>query len=69
MKELKTYNPDLLDKDRLLVITKSDLLDQELQKEISLNLDMDHVFISSISRQGLGDLKDCIWNLLTKKNV
>ena len=66
--ELKKYNPELLDKDKLLVITKSDMIDEELQKEISENLKIEHLFISSINNQGLNELKDSIWHLLTKKD-
>ena len=66
--ELKKYNPDLLDKDKLLVLTKSDMIDNELEQEISAMIDVDHLFISSISNQGLDNLKDAIWTLLTSKN-
>ena len=67
LKELRQYNPELLDKERLLVLTKSDLIDSELEQEISKTLGIEHVFISSISAQGLNDLKDLIWKLLTSK--
>ena len=66
--ELKKYNPDLLDKQKLLVLTKSDLLDINMQKEISLQLELNHLFISSINLQGLRKLKDDIWNLLTQRH-
>jgi GTP-binding protein len=61
--ELKKYNPDLLDKNRLLAISKSDLLDDELKEEISLDLPkgVDSLFISSIDQQGLQILKDRLW--------
>jgi len=62
--ELRKYNPDLLNKDRLLVITKSDLIDEVLKSDISKNISMPHIFISSIANQGLNKLKDMIWNLL-----
>jgi len=65
--ELKKYNPDLLDKEKLLVLTKSDMIDEELEKEISQSINVDHVFISSITNQRLNDLKDSIWTLLTAK--
>ena len=63
LKELEKYNPELLDKPRLLAITKSDLLDDELMKliENQLQLDIPYVFISSISQKGLQELKDMIW--------
>ena len=66
--ELKKYNPDLLDKDRLLVLTKSDMIDQDLEKEISNGISVPHLFISSISNNGLIQLKDAVWNLLVDKN-
>ncbi len=66
LNELKKYNPELLDKDRLLAISKSDLLDEELMAEISSELpkELTHCFISSITGQGITDLKDIIWKLL-----
>lgn len=66
LQELQRYNPELLDKKRLLAITKSDLLDEELQSEITeeLKLPLPYVFISSVSNQGLDQLKDLIWSAL-----
>lgn len=67
MKELRQYNPELLDKSRLLAITKSDLLDEELKTEIKLELpDVPYVFISSVAQTGLNELKDRIWSLLNE---
>ena len=68
LSELKKYNPELLDKERILAISKSDLLDEELTNEIqsSLPKDIDHIFISSITEQGLISLKDKIWTQLNK---
>ena len=66
--ELEKYNADLLDKDRLLVITKSDMIDDELKKEISSMINMKHIFISSITNDGLDNLKDKIWQLLNNKD-
>ncbi|MDA0193778.1 MAG: GTPase ObgE [Bacteroidetes bacterium] len=65
-KELKRYNPELLDKASLLAISKSDLLDQELMDEIKKELPsgIKFVFISSVMQQGLLDLKDLIWKAL-----
>ncbi|MAS52279.1 MAG: GTPase ObgE [Flavobacteriales bacterium] len=62
--ELKKYNPELLDKNRLLAISKSDLLDDELKEEIKLDLPngVDALFISSINQQGLQTLKDKLWD-------
>ncbi|MGE4586551.1 MAG: GTPase ObgE [Mangrovibacterium sp.] len=63
--ELEKYNPELLDKERFLVISKSDFLDDELQKEISLELhDIPHDFISSVTGTGISKLKDKIWQIL-----
>ena len=66
-KELKKYNPDLLDKEIILAISKSDLLDNELKEEIKLSLPkIAFVFISSVSNNGLNELKDLIWKKLNK---
>jgi GTP-binding protein len=68
LKELKKYNPDMLDKSRLIAITKSDLLDDELTDEIRLEIrdkiQEEFIFISSISNVGLVELKDKIWEML-----
>lgn len=65
--ELKEFNPELLDKQRVLAITKSDMLDEELMDEIKLDLpDIPSVFISSIVQQGLQELKDILWKSLNK---
>lgn len=65
LKELKLYNPQLLDKSRLLAITKSDLLDDELMEEVKQELpDTPTVFISSVTGIGLMELKDMIWREL-----
>jgi GTP-binding protein len=66
--ELRQYNPELLDKRRLLAITKTDMIDMELQKEMEKELppSIPHVFISSITGQGIAELKDLIWNELDK---
>ena len=67
MNELQQYNPELLDKERFLVISKSDFLDEELIVEISKELnDIPHLFISSITGQGITQLKDKIWQILNK---
>lgn len=66
--ELKKYNPELLDKDRILAITKSDLLDDELQQALEKELppNIPYVFISSLAHKGLKELKDLIWQTLQK---
>ena len=63
--ELKMYNPELLDKKRVLAISKSDMLDEELMDEIRNDLpDISRVFISSLTNQGIVTLKDMIWKVL-----
>ena len=68
LNELKKYNPELLDKSRLIAISKSDLLDSELEEEIASELvksvNVPFIFISSISNEGLSKLKDKIWAML-----
>ena len=66
LKELGKYNPELLDKKRLLAISKSDLLDQELENAIAEELPpgIKHIFISSVTGKGLQPLKDGIWKAL-----
>ena len=66
LRELEKYNPELMDKPRILAITKSDMLDSELQDliEKDLELDIPHIFISSVSQKGLTQLKDMIWQVL-----
>ena len=66
--ELKKYNPQLLDKKRILAISKSDMLDQELKDEIAQDLPQDMIclYISSVAQQGLMELKDAIWQKLNE---
>ena len=66
LNELAQYNPDLLDKERLLAITKCDLLDDELMSELKDEFpkDIKVVCISSVSQQGLTELKDEVWKLI-----
>ena len=66
LNELKKHNPELLDKDRLLAVSKSDMLDDELQTEIEKELpkDIPHLFISSVTQTGLIELKDTLWKML-----
>jgi GTP-binding protein len=65
LNELKMYSPELLDKKRLLVISKSDMLDDELKNEIRRDLpDISRVFISSVTGEGIPALKDMIWKIL-----
>lgn len=63
--ELEAHNPELLDKERLLAITKDDLLDDELRAEIRPGLpEIPYVFISSVAQKGITELKDMIWKAL-----
>ncbi len=66
--ELKRYNPEMLDKDRMIAISKCDLLDDELKAELKVELDNElpipYVFISSVAQQGITELKDVLWDML-----
>ena len=66
LKELREYNPELMVKDRVLAITKSDMLDEQLKQEIEATLpsDIPHVFISSFTQEGITTLKDIVWKSL-----
>ena len=68
LNELREYNPELLDKDRVLAVTKCDLIDKELEAEIgpALPKGVPHVFISSLNQEGLKELKDLLWKTLHK---
>jgi GTP-binding protein len=66
--ELRRYNPEMLDKERLIAISKCDMLDDELKAELKKELDqtlpIDYVFISSVAQQGITELKDKLWKML-----
>ncbi len=66
--ELKSYNPEMLDKDFIIAISKSDMLDDELKEAISKELPtgIPHLFISSVTNKGLIELKDLLWETLNK---
>ena len=68
--ELEKYNPDLLDKPRLLAITKSDLLDDELIEALSEDLPegIPHLFISAVAGKGITELKDLLWKALNEES-
>jgi len=68
LSELEQFNPELLDKQRILAISKCDMIDEELTKEIAASLPKNilHVFISSHTQSGLMQLKDIIWKELNK---
>ena len=69
LNELREYNPELLIKDRVLAITKADMLDDQLKSEIETTLpaNIPHVFISSFTQEGIKELKDMLWNALQKE--
>jgi GTP-binding protein len=72
--ELRRYNPELLDKDRLVAISKSDMLDEELKNELKAQLDKDflgipYLFISSVAQEGIQELKDKLWEMLNVKSA
>jgi GTPase len=65
LNELRTYNPELLDKDRILAITKSDLIDEIMMEQMKAELpNLPYVFISSVTGMGIVELKDLIWRTL-----
>ncbi|MEH6678935.1 MAG: GTPase ObgE [Sediminicola sp.] len=69
--ELRRYNEELLDKERLVVISKSDMLDDELMDEMRVELDKDlkgtpYMFISSVAQKGIVELKDRLWAMLNE---
>ena len=68
LNELRKYNPEMLDKERLVAISKADMLDEELKAEMRVELDNDldipYLFISSVAQQGLQELKDRLWKIL-----
>ena len=70
LNELKKFNPELLDKHRVLAVTKSDLLDEELIQMLqdALPTDLPSVFISSVTGQGLDELKDVLWKELNSES-
>jgi len=66
--ELRRYNPEMLDKDRMIAISKCDMLDDELKAELKTELDNElpipYLFISSVAQQGITQLKDVLWKML-----
>lgn len=69
LRELELYNPELLDKRRLLAISKCDMTDEELRNEMrkEIPLGVEHIFISSLSGLGLIELKDRLWQMLSSE--
>lgn len=70
LEELRRFNPQLEDKQRLLAVSKSDMLDDELKSAIEATLpeDVPHVFISAVTGDGLTELKDMLWGAITDEN-
>ena len=68
LRELEEYNPELIHKPRVLAITKSDLLDKELQEEMKKEVPagIPSVFISSVAQKGIDELKDLLWKEINK---
>ncbi|MDG5799564.1 GTPase ObgE [Marinilabiliaceae bacterium ANBcel2] len=69
--ELKEFNAELLDKERILAISKADFLDEDLKVEIKKELpkNIPSLFISSVTQEGIAHLKDVIWNTLKKNSI
>ena len=70
LRELKEYNPELVHKPRVLAVTKSDMLDEELQAEMKKELpaDIPSIFISSVAQKGISELKDLLWTEINKES-
>ena len=70
LNELETFNPEILDKQRILAITKCDMLDEELMSllEDTLPQDVPHVFISAVTGQGIVQLKDLLWAAMNSES-
>lgn len=65
LNELEQYNPELMQKPRVLAISKSDMLDNELEAEMKVDLpDLPTIFISSVAQKGLVELKDLLWKAI-----
>ena len=65
LRELEQYNPELLEKDRILSISKCDILDHELREEVTAELgELDHHYFSAVTGEGLDRLKDLIWQAI-----
>ena len=70
LSELERYNPELLDKNRVIAVSKADLLDQELRTELTQELnetlpkEIPFILVSSVAQQGIQELKDLLWNQL-----
>ena len=67
---MRRYNPELVDKQRIVAISKSDMLDDELQQmmkvELDATLNAPYLFISSVAQKGIQELKDVLWKQLNE---
>lgn len=70
LRELERFNPQLMDKHRVLAVSKSDMLDDELMEEVAAQLpdDVPHLFISAVTGYGLTELKDLLWTAITDES-
>ncbi|HPB01681.1 MAG TPA: GTPase ObgE, partial [Bacteroidales bacterium] len=69
LNELKLYNPELLQKDKIVSVSKCDLIDDTQKKKIATKLKSHHpVFFSSATGLGIPELKDAIWNMMNKSD-
>lgn len=71
IRELEEYNPELLDKQRFVAISKCDMIDEELQSELKVELDqkftgIPYMFISSVSQYNMQEIKDRLWKMLNE---
>ena len=68
LNELKQFNPELLDKSRLLAITKSDIFDAEMIEDLKPEIpkEVDHIFISAITGDNISELKDLLWQKMNE---
>ena len=69
LNELREYNPEMLQKDFVIAISKSDMLDDELKEAIAKELpdNIPNIFISSVTQKGLPELKDLLWKVLNQQ--
>jgi GTP-binding protein len=69
LSELEKFNPELLDKRRLLAITMADMLDEQMMNEMRelLPKDLNTVFISAVTQMNIDQLKDTLWQMMNKE--
>ena len=71
LNELKKFNPELLDKPRILAITKCDMIDDVMEKQMKklLPRGIKHVFISAVGQKNIEELKDVIWESINSQTI